>query len=164
MAHRKKDESQIPPETQSYLVRHEVEQKILPKIVFENPKQAVVALYQKEGELLYQIYNQFAPDQYRKDQFTVKAYPNRQKGISIMITLPPPEMPCLCQAIGISVGEEGRNPQYFMIELTMEGTYYLCRKSASGTHAILCGDEEQTLQGQIREMAKLLDIGIPDGK
>ena len=146
----------------TFLARHKIEQEILPKLIFDDPVKMIVALANNGQEILYRMYEKLAPGKFQKEQFEAKGVRNERGGVSVAMILPKPDMPCLSLNFGATTGKDGEGTRCYTLELTADGTFFVCEIGADRTHMILASDNDGSAREQSIFLLDHLDISKPE--
>ena len=146
---------------QNYVAqRSMIEHHLLPDQLFDNTKNFIAAMATKGQEILFSIYDSAMPGKFQKDQFSVKAAPNKRGGLSVLLRLPDPDTVLACPFIGFSCAKDGTSPEYYTIERTVDGGFLLCTKPDKGSHAVLAEDCGSTPKEHATVLINRLKIGV----
>ncbi len=141
-------------------LRPELEHYILPELFYEDPIKFALVFAENGSGRLFSLYDDVMPERYKAKDFHVDVAPNKCGGLSLIFVLPKPDCILSCSLIGIITDKKGEYANYYTVEQSVGGTFFLCTKSADGTHANLkkCS---KLLEEQIMEIIRCIEIGVP---
>ena len=135
-----------------------VEHNLIPDQLFKDPATVVAGMAKVGANIMYEMFDSMMPGKYKREQFFSRAYPNKERGFSVILVQPAPEKVIDCSLIGIKCGYKGINPKYYTMELGEDGEYFLCVKTNKDSHAILDEECGRSLKEQMLIMLKYLEV------
>lgn len=148
------------------LQRYYNEHEHLPYTFYAQPKRFTQYAIEKRGELLATAYNYIEPDakgtrdfvEYSSADFTVTDFHSADR-VCVVMRLPEPTMPLHCKMIGCSVKFDGSCPVWRTVELTEQGSFFLCGWNADHTHMVISEVGAET-EECVRRMTEELSFPI----
>lgn len=128
--------------TENESFRYNLEQKMLPRMLYEKKVDVLNAILDKNTKFFSDIYLVYSPSAeivYREDDFKLAAKrckSDKKMLYYIVVTMPEPTVPTLCKRVYFCYEEKTEIVRYYTSELTEDGLLNMCSVNKYGDHKV----------------------------